>query len=348
MAQPMRQIREFACPTVPPDQPTYHLVQGDILDIPTEAIVLQLDAGLVNDQLAAPPAQNRVAWAQRIGDQAGAHIALYQGRGPLGNAWTRPFTGHGGTLGTRPVGNFPIMVIAVNLEEPPALLGPDPAAPMAAGRDNPDWRLRRAINNILCRAYNIRRDLPANDALIPAPHRWRLRAPVSIAIPLIGSKSGNIMSAVAGWYRNATLDPVDFGTPADRVATIQDVFLVVPNTRKSRPGTIESAWLKAWGRYLPADNNRPLLHPLNLRNNRAEANNLRQLQRRNRNLAGHAPAINDGRMDVPNDFARVVRGVAPEYPLNNIPWVQELVTAAWINRNYRIARGGRMTRITEE
>lgn len=70
-----------------PGQPTFHLCQIDILDMPTEAIVLHLDATRANDLLAA----NRRAWWIRIGGTARGQLIAFPGRRPSGSS--RAFTG---------------------------------------------------------------------------------------------------------------------------------------------------------------------------------------------------------------------------------------------------------------
>lgn len=164
--------------------------------------------------------------------------------------------GLGGTLGG-PAANFPRMVFAARVDDPPALLPPAPLAPLAVNRENPDYYLRRAVDRVLRRAFNIRRGLDLLDANVPLVDHWKLTPPTTIAFPLIGCRSGygfdnsaeNIVSAIVGWYRNPNL-PAQFGTPAARLAAIPHVYLIIPTNiranKRLKPAVIRAAWKKAW------------------------------------------------------------------------------------------------------
>lgn len=85
-----------------------------------------------------------------------------------------------GWLGTGPL--KPRMVIATRVD--------DPSPQVVVGRPNPHWQLRHAIRNVLCKAFSIRAGLPALDRDVAAEDQWKIRAPVSIAFPLVGCRSG--------------------------------------------------------------------------------------------------------------------------------------------------------------
>ncbi|KAJ8064066.1 hypothetical protein OCU04_007903 [Sclerotinia nivalis] len=258
MARQIRQQLQVA----PSDQPNYFLVQGDILDLDYEAIVLQLTSFMTRDKLGPNP----FAWAARAGagvvgpdGQIQAQLGLLPNP-YLDDAQAMSFSGRLGTLGHG--GRTPDMVIATRVDDPPELLPPPPQARIAVGRHNPDFQLRLAIQNVMNHAFDIRRGLLDNDSDSSSDdmdaEEWRLVPPNSIAFPLVGYRSGhgfinsaeNIVCSIVGWFRNPALT-AKFSTPAERAATIQNVVFIVPESnrahnRRLQPRKVEDAWNRAW------------------------------------------------------------------------------------------------------
>ncbi|TGO36101.1 hypothetical protein BHYA_0135g00070 [Botrytis hyacinthi] len=258
----VRQLREHI--PVVNVQPTFHLIEAEILDLSCEALVLQVDGNVRLDKTARDPA----AWRARVG----VEVAGGPNGNPPGQIATKlamlptvPRLGQLGTLGAP--GAMPLMLLAVRVDDPHDDRLQPPPLGIAIGKANSDHFLRRGVSHIMSRAMNIRRGIPnnfdPNDADQFNENQWQMGPPLSIAFPLIGCRTGygfinaaeNILSAIVGWYHDPRYSP-QFGNAAMRAFNIPDIYLVVPprttvNVRILKPALIRSAWEKAWDRYLP-------------------------------------------------------------------------------------------------
>ncbi|ATZ51424.1 hypothetical protein BCIN_07g00640 [Botrytis cinerea B05.10] len=340
-------------------QPTFHLIEAEILDLSYQALVLQVDGTVRLDKTAINPA----AWRGRAGAElVGGPNGIPPGRirnklaalptGPqLRNSCTMSFSGQLGTFGTP--GAMPLMILAVRVDDPnDGTLQPPPLG-LAIGKANHDYFLRKGISHIMSRAMNIRRGIPnnydPNDEEQVNENKWRSEPPVSIAFPLIGCRTGygfinaaeNILSAIIGWYRDPQYNGL-FGNAAMRALSIPDIYLVVPprtplNVRRLKPALIRSAWEKAWNRYMPPPPPAAGAPPANLSR---EANGNQSDQNRQHTTTYWAPNLGNVLL------VDGVDDVAGGFPLNLTPWVRENITDAWIRRNCKVFRGGRIRRVT--
>ncbi|KAF7882256.1 uncharacterized protein EAF01_011708 [Botrytis porri] len=337
--------------------PTFHLIEADILDLSCEALVLQVDGNVRLDKTARDP----TAWRDRVGDevvgapdgdppgQIAGKLATQPAGPQLRDRCTMSLGGKLGTLGAP--GAMPLMLLAVRVDDPHDDTLQPPPLGIAIGKPNYDHFLRRGVSHIMSRAMNIRRGIPnnfdPNDDEQASANEWQMNPPLSIAFPLIGCGTGygfinaaeNILSAIIGWYQDPRYTP-EFGVPAMRAFTIQDIYLVVPprttmNVRILKPALIRSAWEKAWDRYLPpALGVPPVNYPSDLKDILLDQN--RQLTTKYWTPGLGQVLKIDG-----------VDNVAHGFPLNLTPWLPENITDAWIRRNCKVLRGGRIKRVTD-
>ncbi|KAF5874714.1 putative dehydrogenase reductase protein [Botrytis fragariae] len=337
--------------------PTFHLIEAEILDLSYEALVLQVDGNVRLDKTARDPA----AWRARVGDgvvggpngnppgQIATKLAT-QPTGPhLRDRCTMSLNGQLGTLGAP--GAMPLILLAVRVDDPHDDTLQPPPLGIAIGKANHDHFLRRGVSHIMSRAMNIRRGIPnnfdPNDDDQVNENEWQMNPPISIAFPLIGCRTGygfinaaeNILSAIIGWYHDPRYTP-QFGNAAMRAFTIQDIYLVVPprttvNVRILKPALIRSAWEKAWDRYLPPALGAPPVRYA------SDVQDVIDDQIRQHATTYWKPGLGqvlliDG-----------VDNVAGGFPLNLTPWLPENITDAWIRRNCKVLRGGRVKRVTD-
>ncbi|KAF7956455.1 hypothetical protein EAE96_003796 [Botrytis aclada] len=337
-------------------QPTFHLIEAEILDLSYEALVLQVDGTVKLNKTAKDPA----AWRARAGDevvggpngnplgQIATKLAA-QPAGPyLRDRCTMSLCGQLGTLGAP--GAMPLMILAVRVDDP----GDDRLQPfplgLAIGKPNHDYFLRRGVSHIMSRAMNIRRGLPNNfdpndDDQVNA-NEWQMNPPLSIAFPLIGCRTGygfinaaeNILSAIIGWYHDPAYT-AQFGNAAMRAFSIPDIYLVVPlrtpyNVNHLKVPLIRSAWEKAWDRYMPPAQGAPPARYV--QQVRAIQEDQAQHSATNYWVSGLGQVLLIAGKD----------DVAGGFPLNLTPWVAENITEAWIRRNCKVFRDGRTKRVT--
>ncbi|KAF7900831.1 hypothetical protein EAF00_003052 [Botryotinia globosa] len=338
-------------------QPTFHLIEAEILDLSYEALVLQVDGNVRLDKTARDPA----AWRDRVGvevaggpngkppGQIETKLAALPTVPRLGDRCTMSLCGQLGTLGAP--GAMPLMLLAVRVDDPHDDRLQPPPLGIAIGKANSDHFLRRGVSHIMSRAMNIRRGIPSDfdpdDADQVNENQWQMDPPLSIAFPLIGCKTGygftnaaeNILSAILGWYHDPRYTP-QFGDAAMRAFNISDIYLVVPprttlNMRTLKPSLIRSAWEKAWDRYLPpALGTPPVRYAKDVKDVLTD-------QIRQYSTKYWTPDL--GQML----FIDGVDNVTGGFPLNLTPWLPENITDAWIRRNCRVLRKGTIKRISE-
>ncbi|XMA11818.1 hypothetical protein WAI453_004609 [Rhynchosporium graminicola] len=225
----------------PNNGPRYILCRQNLVNIRSHAVCINTGGAMMNNRQAS--VRNRSEWSRRSdrgvpgpGNPVRVRLAgLLLGVGAIVDA-----AGDAAQKTPLPTHNIKILINVANFD------------PLARGNAaGTEEHLRTCIQAVLNHYMLLPPVVPpgGNPALAYQ------RRGAEIAFDLVGSgivgygaerAAENVLAAIQGWFN----DPV---TGAARRAAITTVFLSVPVTQAQDPQTIESAWWRAWYRYVRPD-----------------------------------------------------------------------------------------------